>query len=68
MTIGETPGLGTKVQDKSFLDSFAGLSAESDVDAVTNVTGATRSSNGMKRAAETAIRTYSEQKEVIFGE
>lgn len=28
LSIGETPGLGTKVQDSSFLDQFKGLSAD----------------------------------------
>lgn len=60
LTIGETPGLGTKVQDKSFLDKFKGIdSPDFQVD---NVTGATYSSKGMKSAVSTALAAYSEMK------
>lgn len=33
MTIGETPGLGTKVQDKSFLNQFCGINYEQTISA-----------------------------------
>lgn len=57
LTIGETPGLGTKVQDKTFLDKFKGISsADYSVD---NITGATYSSKGMKSAVNTALDAYS---------
>lgn len=60
LSIGETPGLGTKVQDKSFLDKFKGISSEDFT--VDNITGATKSSNGMKNAVKTAVKAYEEMK------
>lgn len=66
LSIGETPGLGTKVQNESHLKKFIGLtSPEAEVD---NITGATYSSKGMKNAVALAIGTYQSQKEAIFGE
>lgn len=72
LSIGETPGLGTKVQeDKSFIEQFKGLSVEqfmfssSDYDFKT-ITGATFSSNGMKRAVDSAMIAYNEHKEEIL--
>ncbi len=60
LTIGETPGLGTKVQDKAFLDLFKGIdSPDFQVD---NITGATYSSKGMKSAVTAAVNAYSEMK------
>ena len=61
LTIGETPGLGTKVQDKAYLDSFKGItSPDFQADAIT---GATYSSKGMNNAVQTAARAYSQLKE-----
>ncbi len=60
LTIGETPGLGTKVQNNAFLDKFKGISSEDYV--VDNITGATYSSKGMKSAVNTALSAYSEMK------
>lgn len=66
LSIGETPGLGTKVKDSKYLDKFKGInSTEVDVD---NITGATYSSKGMKKAVALAIETYQNQKEAIFSE
>ncbi len=64
VSIGETPGLGTKVQGDAFLEQFNGInSAEFTVD---TITGATYSSNGMKKAVETVMKTYLENKEAIL--
>ena len=61
LTIGETPGLGTKVQDSSYLDKFKGItSPDFQVD---GITGATYSSKGMTGAVKTAVNAYSELKE-----
>lgn len=68
MTIGETPGLGTKVQDKAFLDKFTGAASQAEAEAVDNITGASRSSNGIKAAVTAAVNAYNENKEAIFGE
>ncbi len=64
VSIGETPGLGTKVQGDAFLEQFNGInSSEFTVD---TITGATYSSNGMKKAVETVMKTYLENKEAIL--
>lgn len=66
--ITETPGLGTKVNDSVFLDSFSGKSenvsivktAPKNDSEVQAVTGATYSSKGVAKAVNIAICTYSE--------
>lgn len=64
VSIGETPGLGTKVQDDSFLRQFMGISSSDFT--ITPVTGATYSSNGMKHAVTIAMDTYTANKEAIL--
>lgn len=57
LSIGETPGLGTKVQsEKSFTEQFFGASDTNYNFEI--ITGATYSSNGMKNAVDTAINAY----------
>ena len=66
VSLGETPGLGSKVRDiSSFREQFYGRSAVSDeLDAVS---GATYSSNGMEHAVNAAIEVYTQNKEAILG-
>lgn len=65
LSIDETPGLGTKVQDdKSFTEQFKGVSS-ADYD-FSVITGATYSSNGMKSAVDQALKAYNEYKEEIL--
>ncbi|MBR6623188.1 MAG: FMN-binding protein [Ruminococcus sp.] len=67
ISLGETPGLGTKVKDdSSFIEkNFIGLSeAPEEID---SISGATFSSKGMKKAVEIAMDAYNENKEVILG-
>ena len=52
---GETPGLGTRIQDGSFLSQFIG--GAGDVDAIT---GATYSSLGVMDAVKQALMIYEE--------
>lgn len=66
LSIGETPGLGTKVQNDSFLGQFKGFNTETDENSIDNVTAATFSSKGMKSACKKAVRLYDEHKEEIF--
>ncbi|MGN1113920.1 MAG: FMN-binding protein [Oscillospiraceae bacterium] len=66
LEIGETPGLGTKVQEKSFVDKFKGFTADTNPDDIDNVTSATYSSKGMKAACQKATALYSEHKEEIL--
>ncbi|MBQ9376025.1 MAG: FMN-binding protein [Ruminococcus sp.] len=62
---GETPGLGTKVKEKSFLDTLVGFDTNTNPDDIDNVTSATYSSKGMKSACKKAVKLYSEHKEEI---
>ena len=65
VSLGETPGLGSKVRDeKSFCEQFIG---QTDPDAGYDaISGATVSSKGMKHAEETALRVYNDNKEAIL--
>lgn len=65
VSLGETPGLGTKVRDNAdFREQFYGAS-ETDVQ-VDTISGATFSSKGMKSAIDTALKVYTENKEAIL--
>lgn len=66
LEIGETPGVGTKVQDESFTEKFIGFGADDDTDSIDNITSATFSSKGMKSACKKAVTLYDENKEAIF--
>lgn len=66
ISIGETPGLGTNVQNDSFKGQFIGFAYGDSTDGIDNVTAATFSSKGMKSAVEKAARLYSEHKEEIL--
>ncbi|WP_124099976.1 FMN-binding protein [Ruminococcus sp. Marseille-P6503] len=68
LEIGETPGVGTKVQEASFLDKLIGFDAETDENSVDNITSATYSSKGMKAACKKAVTLYSQNKEAIFSD
>lgn len=68
ISISETPGLGTKVNDEGFLSKFLNIkenveivrnepSADNQIEAVTS---ATYSSRGVARAVNIAINTYKE--------
>lgn len=65
VSLGETPGLGTKIRDNSdFRQQFYGASApDVQIDTISN---ATFSSNGLKNAVDTALKVYSENKEAIL--
>lgn len=64
ITISETKGLGTKVQDDSFISQFIGAT-DTNYE-FEKVTGATFSSKGMKSAVDTALTIYNEHKEEIL--
>ncbi len=55
----ETPGLGTKVMEKDFLDGYRGRSTSEDV-AVDVIGGATVSSVAVNRGVEAAASLYEE--------
>ncbi len=68
VSISETPGLGTKVDDVAFLDRFTGVDSEvtivkkapSSENEIEAVTGATYSSKGVAEAVNTAVSVYKE--------
>ena len=65
VSLGETPGLGSKVRDnEDFRTQFYGDKAPGvGLDALS---GATFSSKGMKSAVDTALKVYTENKEAIL--
>ena len=65
VSLGETPGLGTKIRDnEDFRTQFYGISAPvGEADAIS---GATFSSAGLKSAVNTALEVYNENKEAIL--
>ena len=67
ISIGETPGLGTKVQDEEFTKQFKGFKAGDSTDGIDGVTAATYSSKGMKAAVSSCAEVYGSHKEEIFG-
>lgn len=66
LSCGETPGLGTKADDKDYLSKYNGISNETDVEFVDNVTGASYTSKGLKSAVMLAVKTYNENREAIL--
>lgn len=64
VSLKETPGLGTKVNDDGFIGQFIGKNS-SDFD-IQTITGATFSSKGMKKAVANAVDTYNNNREEIM--
>jgi electron transport complex protein RnfG len=59
VSMAETPGLGTKVvEDKSFLPRFNGLDSADKAKKVDTITGATKSSRGVRKGVEAALAAY----------
>jgi len=52
----ETPGLGARTADKSFLDQFIGKSGSVTLDDINAISGATISSRGVTNAVDTAVK------------
>ena len=66
VSLGETPGLGSKVRDQAdFRKQFYELTAPSE--SFDAISGATFSSKGMKHAVDTALKVYNDNKEAIIG-
>lgn len=75
IAINETPGLGTKVSEESFLAQFEGaaspitaVKAAKAENEITAVTGATRSSNGVTQAVNLALSAFEQLKGAYLGE
>jgi len=59
VSYAETPGLGTKVvDDPSFLPRFSGLSTVDEAKKIDTITGATKSSRGVRKGVEAALAAY----------
>lgn len=67
ISCGETPGVGTKTQDDDYLAKYDGVNSD-EIDDIDNITGATYSSKGFKKAVKHAIECYEQNKEAIFSE
>ena len=68
VSLGETPGLGSKVRDiPEFREQFYGKGSEAEAAAVDGISGATFSSNGMMKAVGQALDAYNKNKEAILG-
>ncbi len=65
VSLGETPGLGTKIRDnENFRQQFySSYSPDTEID---TISGATFSSKGLKSAVDTALKIYNENKEAIL--
>ena len=63
--LGETKAQAKKVSEKSFLDRFTGVATNSDINSVEKASGATYSTNGIKKAVKTALKVYEENKEAL---
>jgi len=56
VSMNETPGLGSKiVDDKTFLPRFGGLTSAEEARKVDTITGATKSSRGVRKGVEAAL-------------
>ncbi len=60
ISCSETPGLGTKVNNKDYLKTYVGIKSESEADDADAVTGATFSSKGLKTAVKLALQADKE--------
>ena len=59
VSMNETPGLGSKVvDDASFLPRFDGLGTADEARRVDTITGATKSSRGVRKGVEAALAAY----------
>ncbi len=62
VSLSETPGLGTKINDPAYLSKYAGVSDMAN--APDAISGATYSSNGLKNAVNAALTAFAQHKEV----
>ncbi|MDO8963055.1 MAG: FMN-binding protein [Coriobacteriia bacterium] len=59
VTMAETPGLGTKiVDDKTYLPKYTGLDSADKAKKVDTITGATKSSRGVRKGVEAALAAF----------
>jgi len=59
VSMNETPGLGSKVvDDKTFLPRFKGMGSAEEARKVDTITGATKSSRGVRKGVEAALAVF----------
>jgi electron transport complex protein RnfG len=62
ISMNETPGLGSQIVERaSFLEQFVGVNAstaEADIKGLDMITGATKSSRGVRHGVEAAVAAY----------
>ncbi len=63
VSLSETAGLGTKINDSTFLAKYVGI--DDITNAPDGITGATYSSNGLKTAVELALTSFTSVKEAM---
>ena len=67
VSLGETPGLGSKVRDiPEFRERFYGSGSSAEASSVDGISGATFSSKGMMKAVGQALDAYNNNKEAIL--
>lgn len=66
VTCKETPGLGTQIQEDGYADSYAGAALTNNVlmGGPDVISGATKSSMGLKRAVALALSAHAQMQEV----
>ncbi len=62
VSLSETPGLGTKINDTAYLSQYSGIADTAD--APDAISGATYSSRGLRSAVQTALDAMVQIKEV----
>ncbi len=62
VSLGETPGVGSKINDEGYLSGFAGIAGFKEAHDV--ISGATYSSNGLRQAVDAALTAAHQLKEV----
>ncbi len=65
ISLTETQGLGTRVNTPDFLGQFVGANDSENI-SFDVLSGASRSSNGVKNGVAAALKAYNENKEAIF--
>ncbi len=66
VSCAETPGVGTQILENNYASGYAGASLSGDgiSGGPDLISGATKSSNGLKNAVELALASYAQMKEV----
>ncbi len=66
VSISETPGLGTKVNNENYLSKFNDINDLEKIKQVDSISGATYSSKGVKNAVSTALKLFNDKHNEII--